>query len=104
MYKRQIEYLLFNKITPNPNSYDCDEATKLSIAFGAQAVIGIGGGSPIDSAKTVAIMSCYPEHTTSDLYELKFAPEKALPIIAIIGNAFSGANFNSYKSEVVCSG
>ena len=91
-----IEYLLFNKITPNPNSYDCDEATKLSIEFGAQAVIGIGGGSPIDSAKTVAIMSCYPEYTTSDLYELKFTPEKALPIIAINTTHGTGSEVNRF--------
>ena len=91
-----IEYILFNKITPNPNSYDCDEATKLSIEFGAQAVIGIGGGSPIDSAKTVAIMSCYPEHSTSDLYELKFTPEKALPIIAINTTHGTGSEVNRF--------
>ncbi|MGG7164845.1 iron-containing alcohol dehydrogenase [Clostridium ihumii] len=78
-----IEYLLYNKITPNPNSHDCDEARDLAVEFGAEAIIGIGGGSPIDSAKSVAIMCCYKENTTADLYEYKFTPDKALPIIAI---------------------
>lgn len=91
-----IEYLLYNKITPNPNSNDCDEATKLAIEFGAEAVIGIGGGSPIDSAKSIAIMCLYPEHTTSDLYEYKFTPTKALPIIAINTTHGTGTEVNRF--------
>lgn len=78
-----ISWTLYNKISPNPSSIDVDEATKLARDFGAKAVIGIGGGSPIDAAKSVAIMVNYPQYTTADLYEYKFTPEKALPLIAI---------------------
>ncbi len=78
-----IRWTLYNKISPNPSSIDVDEATELARSFGAEAVIGIGGGSPIDAAKSVAIMVNYPQHTTADLYEYKFTPEKALPLIAI---------------------
>lgn len=78
-----IRWTLYNKISPNPSSIDVDEATEMARSFGAEAVIGIGGGSPIDAAKSVAIMVNYPQHTTADLYEYKFTPEKALPLIAI---------------------
>lgn len=78
-----ISWTIYNKISPNPSSIDVDEAVKQAIDFGAQAVIGIGGGSPIDAAKSVAIMVNYPQHTTADLYEYKFTPEKALPLIAV---------------------
>lgn len=78
-----IEYVLYNKITPNPQHKDVDEATELGKKIGAKAVMGIGGGSPIDSAKSVAILLKYPDKTASDLYELKFIPEEASPIIAI---------------------
>lgn len=78
-----IEYVLYNKITPNPQHKDVDEATELGKKIGAKAVMGIGGGSPIDSAKSVAILLKYPDKTASDLYELKFIPEEAAPIIAI---------------------
>ncbi|HOJ08973.1 MAG TPA: iron-containing alcohol dehydrogenase [Clostridiales bacterium] len=78
-----IDWIIFNKISPNPSSIDVDEATKMAIDFGAKAVIGIGGGSPIDAAKSVAIMVNYPQYTTADLYEYKFTPEKALPLIAV---------------------
>lgn len=78
-----IEYVLYDKITPNPQHKDVDEATELGKKIGAKAVIGIGGGSPIDSAKSVAILLKYPEKTAAELYELTFVPEEAAPIIAI---------------------
>lgn len=81
--ENNIEYALFDKITPNPQHLDVDEAAKLGKEISAKAVIGIGGGSPIDSAKSVAILLKYPEKTTAELYELKFVPEEAAPVIAI---------------------
>ena len=78
-----IEYALFDKVTPNPQHKDVDEATELGKKLGAKAVIGIGGGSPIDSAKSVAVLLKYPEKTAAELYELKFVPEEAAPVIAI---------------------
>jgi alcohol dehydrogenase class IV len=78
-----IEYVLYDKVTPNPTVEQIDEATKLGKDFGAQVVFGIGGGSPIDTAKSVAVLLEYEGKTGEELYEGKFTPEKAKPIIAI---------------------
>ncbi|WP_234394356.1 iron-containing alcohol dehydrogenase [Thermococcus piezophilus] len=78
-----IEYVHYDKVGPNPTVDMVDEATQLGKEFGAQAVISIGGGSPIDSAKSVAILLDYTDKTARDLYELKFTPTKAKPIIAV---------------------
>jgi Alcohol dehydrogenase, class IV len=78
-----IQYLLYSKVTPNPTVDQVDEATAEAKAFGAEAVIAIGGGSPIDAAKSVAILLAYPEKNATELYELKFPPDKAVPVIAI---------------------
>ncbi|APT75410.1 alcohol dehydrogenase [Marinitoga sp. 1137] len=80
-----IEYIVYYGIKPNPNVKMIDEAKKMGLDFGAKAVIGIGGGSHIDTAKSVAVLlhEKYKNYTGSDLYELKFIPEEALPIIAI---------------------
>lgn len=78
-----VNYVIYDKITPNPEAKHVDEATELGKEHNAQAVIGIGGGSPIDAAKSVAVLLEYTDKTASELYELQFTPEKAAPIIAI---------------------
>ena len=81
--KAGIAYKLFDKVTPNPTVDQVDEAAKMAREFGAQAVLAIGGGSPIDAAKSVAVLISYPEKTARDLYELLFVPDKAAPIVSI---------------------
>ncbi len=78
-----IEYLLYSKVTPNPTVEQVDEAAAEAKNFGAQAVIAIGGGSPIDAAKSVAILIANPTKNAKELYELKFTPNEAVPLIAI---------------------
>jgi alcohol dehydrogenase class IV len=78
-----FEYSIYDRVGPNPTVDMIDEAVKIGREIDAQAVIGIGGGSPIDTAKSVAILLEYTDKTGRDLYEQKFTPEKAVPIIAI---------------------
>lgn len=78
-----IDYVLYDKVTPNPTVDSIDEAVALGKSIGAKAVFGIGGGSPIDSAKSAAILLEYADKDARDLYEYRFAPEKAAPVIAI---------------------
>lgn len=81
--ENQITYALYDAVTPNPTVDHVDAATKLGRNFGAQAVLSIGGGSPIDAAKSVAILLEYPEQNARNLYEYAFVPEKAVPIVTI---------------------
>ncbi len=81
--KHGIEYVQYDKVTPNPEASHVNEASAIGREFGAQAVIGIGGGSPIDAAKSVAVLLKYTDKTAQELYELQFAPTDAVPMIAI---------------------
>ena len=94
--ENNIDSVVYNGVTPNPMDSQVDEATKKGIDFGAQAVIGIGGGSPIDVAKSVAIMIKYPERNCQELYEFAFTPEDALPIIAINTTHGTGTEVNRF--------
>lgn len=78
---RGIAYTLFDKVTPNPTTTQIDEA--VAMAPGAQAVLAIGGGSPIDAGKSAAILLANPGKTAAELYEFKFTPDTAVPIIAV---------------------
>lgn len=79
--KENITYILYNEVTPNPTVDQVDEAARMGNELGAKAVIGIGGGSPIDAAKSVAILLEYKDKTARDIYEFKFTPEKQLQLL-----------------------
>lgn len=78
---RGIAFTLFDKVTPNPTTDQIDEA--VAAAPNAQAVIAIGGGSPIDAGKSAAILLANPGNSAQDLYEMKFTPVNAVPIVAV---------------------
>lgn len=91
-----IGYVNFDKVTPNPTTHHVDEATALAKEFGAKAVISIGGGSPTDAGKSVAILLENPDKTASDIYEFKFTPEKAAPIVSINLTHGTGTETNRF--------
>jgi len=90
-----IEYSLYDKVRPNPTYANCDEAAELGRGMGAKAVMGIGGGSPIDTAKTVAALLEYSDKRAKSFYEEKVVIEKATPIIAINTTHGTGTEVDS---------
>ncbi len=91
-----IEYTNYAEVTPNPTADAVDAAAKQGKDFGAKAVMGIGGGSPIDAAKSVAIMLANEGVTARDIYEFKFTPEKAVPIVAVNLTHGTGTETNRF--------
>ena len=91
-----IGYINYDKVTPNPTTHAVDEATAMAKEFGAKAVISIGGGSPTDAGKSVAILLEYPDKTATDIYEFKFTPEKAAPVVAINLTHGTGSETNRF--------
>lgn len=91
-----IAYTNYAEVTPNPTADAVDAAAKQGKEFGAKAVMGIGGGSPIDAAKSVAIMLANDGVTARDIYEFKFIPEKAVPIVAINLTHGTGTETNRF--------
>lgn len=77
-----IEYGVFGKITENPLVSTVIEGGKAAREFGAEFIIGIGGGSPLDASKAVAIAAANPEYDIDGLYARKI-PAKALPVVLI---------------------
>ncbi|MCD8378071.1 MAG: iron-containing alcohol dehydrogenase [Candidatus Gastranaerophilales bacterium] len=78
-----IKYVNYDKVTPNPTTQTIDEAANIAREFGANAVITIGGGSPTDAGKSVAILLKYPDKTAANLFEFTFTPNEAAPVVAI---------------------
>lgn len=85
-----IEYVIFNKIGANPLIEDCHEAAKQAADFGADFVIGIGGGSALDAAKAVAVYATNPSFAPFDIYESD-NHNTALPIVLVGTTAGTGS-------------
>lgn len=96
-----IGYVNYDKVTPNPTTDAIDEAAKMAKDFGAKAVITIGGGSPTDAGKSVAILLEYPDKTGADIYEFKFDVEKAAPIVAINLTHGTGSETNRFAVATI---
>ena len=92
----EIGYVNYAEVTPNPNTHHVNDATKLAKDFGAKGVIAIGGGSPTDAGKSVAILLKYPDKTAEQLYEFEFAPEVAAPIVSINLTHGTGTETNRF--------
>lgn len=89
-----VEYHIYDKIKPNPTSTGVMEGAKLARENKCDFVIGLGGGSSIDSAKSIAIMATnegdywdYINGGSGKANEIKNDP---LPIVAITTTAGTG--------------
>jgi hypothetical protein len=89
-----ITHTLFEGIKSNPLYEDCDRAVVQAQEFGAEMVIAVGGGSVLDSAKTIAI-GFHVNHSTWDFYAGKAPkPNLALPILTVLTLAATGSEMN----------
>ncbi|CDZ23813.1 hypothetical protein CCDG5_0684 [[Clostridium] cellulosi] len=84
-----IDYLIYDKIIPNPLLSSCYEAGIMARKFRADFILGIGGGSPLDSAKAAAVFASNPSMQPEDIYKCNFS--KALPIVLVGTTAGTGS-------------
>ena len=91
---RKISYALYDRVTPNPTTMQADEATALGKGIRAQAVIAIGGGSPIDASKAIAVMAANPgdywDYVSGGTGRAQPIPNPPLPIVAVTTTAGTG--------------
>lgn len=99
--KHGIDIVLYDKVTPNPTTSSINEAAALGREHGAQAVISIGGGSPIDAGKSAAVLLANPGKTAEELYSGTFAPEKAVPIVVINLTHGTGSEGNRFAVATI---
>ncbi|MBQ6265715.1 MAG: iron-containing alcohol dehydrogenase [Clostridia bacterium] len=78
-----VGYSVFDRISANPLLSVCYEAGKIARKVNADFILGIGGGSALDSAKAIAIFAANPDLAPADIYKRVYnnAPLK----VALIG-------------------
>lgn len=86
-----IEVEQFDGVIPNPTTDVVTKGADLAKAFGAQVVIGVGGGSSMDTAKAIAVEATHPGTAWDYNCHTDGPTEKTLPIIAIGTTAGTGS-------------
>ncbi len=89
-----VSSVIFDKVQPNPIVEDVMEAAQLAKDNNCDMVVGLGGGSSMDSAKSIAVMATNPGHYwdyinggSGKAKPVEVAP---LPIICITTTAGTG--------------
>lgn len=79
-----VDYALYDGIVPNPTIQNVKDGLAFVQEAQADCIIAIGGGSPIDTAKAIAIIATNPEF--SDVISLEGVADTkhpCLPILAV---------------------
>lgn len=91
LQKAGIETAHFDGVKPNPTTDIVTKGAALAKAHGAQVIVGLGGGSAMDTAKAIAVEATH-EGTAWDYNCHTQGPtEKTLPIIAVGTTAGTGS-------------
>lgn len=85
-----IDAVVFDRILPNPIESHVMQAAEFARNENCDFVIGLGGGSAIDSAKAIALMVKNPGTYWDYVKGLKKPGEDVLPVIAVPTTAGTG--------------
>ena len=95
-----IAYDRYSSIEPNPSVENVRDAAEKAKSCGADFIIGIGGGSPLDAAKAVAILTSNDiddEQLFSGSYRSRPLPLAAVPTTAGTGSEVTPYSILTYK-------
>lgn len=85
-----MEYAIFTEVKPNPTTAIVEKGLDAAVRNQCDYVIGIGGGSPLDVAKAVAVLATNGGDVR-DYEGVNKSKEKGLPIIAVNTTAGTGS-------------
>lgn len=86
-----VFYVVYGKTQPNPTVDNVEEALKVYRENGCDALIAVGGGSPIDCAKAVGARVVYPKKSVGKLKGLLRVWRRLPPLIAVPTTAGTGS-------------
>jgi alcohol dehydrogenase class IV len=87
-----VENELYDCVSPDPNYEEIEEAADRARRFGAQVIIGCGGGSALDAAKAVAVAATHPGPIMDYRGGTKTITAATLPILAVSATSGTGSH------------
>ena len=92
---------IYDKVTPNPTIEEIDEAALAIKPNSPDCILALGGGSSIDTAKSIArLISCKNDITLSNHFrkQTPFREENSLPIFTIPTTAGTGSEVTPFAT------
>lgn len=92
LQREGIAFEVFDEVEQNPLLATVERAGDRARRIGAQFIVGIGGGSPLDAAKAAAVLAAN-KMDGMELFKCSW-PNRALPIVLVGTTAGTGSEFD----------
>lgn len=86
-----IEYAVYSDVSPNPTSDNVEAGYKIFMEKGCQALVAMGGGSPMDCAKAIGARVAHKNKTVAQLQGVLKVHKKIPLFFAIPTTAGTGS-------------
>ncbi|MGD2269837.1 MAG: iron-containing alcohol dehydrogenase [Desulfobacterales bacterium] len=84
------DYRIFDGVEANPKDYNVQEGARMAVDHKADCLVAVGGGSPIDCAKAIAVAATH-KGSIRDFEGSGKITHQPIPLIAIPTTAGSGS-------------
>ncbi len=91
-----LTFVIWTGITPNPKDYEVTEGAKEYLKTECDAILAIGGGSPIDAAKAIALVATNGG-TINDYEGIDKVSSPLPPMVAVPSTAGTGAEVSQFS-------
>jgi alcohol dehydrogenase class IV len=91
----EVRYTIFSGVTPNPRDYEVMRGAELYQRSGCDAIVAVGGGSPIDCAKGIGIVATNKKDILT-FEGVDTIPIPPPPLICIPTTAGTGADVSQF--------
>lgn len=90
-----IEHILFDEVEENPSLETIEKGSNVGKSNNVDFVIGIGGGSPMDASKAIAIFIKNPKINIDNIFSQKQLEN--IPVVAVPTTSGTGSEVTQYS-------
>ena len=90
-----IEHVLFDQVEENPSLETIEKGSNIGKANNVDFIIGIGGGSPMDAAKAMAVFIKNPQINIDNIFCGKQLA--SIPVVAVATTSGTGSEVTQYS-------
>lgn len=92
--EQQVDFCVFDETEENPSIEQVMQVRDFGLQEQADFVIGVGGGSPMDAAKAIALMMYHKDKDAAFLYQK--GDDAALPVVEVPTTCGTGSEVTPY--------